>query len=122
MGIRSTEKIPRFCYYCEKLVKPIPDAILTKNKSPELDESSHNFLDRCPSCGKLFAGEVVKKELIDTDVSTADDVEGAGRVDKIPTLYDTYRYYYRCKHCSHEWTREVSKSGHGNEPSGVVQV
>jgi hypothetical protein len=101
---------PRFCYFCEKLVEPVPEEILSKNsKSPELDESSHNFLDKCPSCGKLFAGEVVKKELIDSTISKADDLEGSGRVDKIPTEFDTYRYYYRCKHCSNQWTKEVSK-------------
>ncbi len=51
------------------------------------------LLERCPSCRRLFAGKLVRKELADVKEH---------RSQKLSLVF-TNEYHYRCKHCGHEW-------------------
>ena len=105
---------PRFCYFCEKPVAPIQQkGNLTVAQGTEPSESSHNMLNKCPSCGKLFAGELIKKEPVDFNVSHQKlqnecDPRRMADIGISDTTLESeaFRYYYRCKHCSFEWNRE----------------
>ncbi len=72
---------------------------------------------RCPSRRRLFAVELVTKELISSDSVHIDFSGGGGGVHSgpgFPASFDKreliYRYKYRCKKCHHEWTEVTNKS------------
>ena len=99
---------PRFCYFCEKPVVPVQE-VGAKNSVASEPSVSHNLLDKCPSCGKMFAGEVINKEEVDMS-KTQDAYNWMGGATGGAAIEETWRYYYRCKHCSFEWTQERSKT------------
>jgi uncharacterized Zn finger protein len=71
---------------------------------------------KCPSCGWLFQAKEVKRELLGADTIVQKDPlapapmewEYQHSFDK-KTRAHTFRVYYKCKHCGHEWTDLIQK-------------
>ena len=126
-GNRLNGTNPNFCDYCQKSVPDtgstvqgdFPDNVV-QTEGTEKDHDSLGPLDRCPACGKFFAGKVVKKEETDSnDILTKEKqpalTSGAyfsrprvGILPLSPTdyVYKTTRFTYQCKHCQFQWTRD----------------
>jgi DNA-directed RNA polymerase subunit M/transcription elongation factor TFIIS len=85
------------------------------------------FFRHCPSCGRRFEIRLVAKKEVDdeTEVTKTKGYAGTpgtrGRKDsnlllegerpaivEVPRIEEVkeFRYYYKCKHCGHEWSEE----------------
>jgi hypothetical protein len=123
---------PNFCDYCQRAVAgPAANAGLSGNQNNGAEEKERaplGVLDRCPSCGKLFAGEEIKKEEIDSNDILKKDLQPkinlhSRRHQKLtPTdyVFKTTRVTYQCKYFNYQWAKDktdrvVIHSGNSDE-------
>ena len=61
----------------------------------------------CPKCHRLFSKELERKEIVSNDIREGVPFTGT-RARFVPVevrkAVVKYNYYYKCKHCQHEWT------------------
>ena len=110
---------PNFCDYCQRAVAgPAAQAGRAGNLNNAGTEekvlSPLGILDRCPSCGKLFAGEEIKREEIDsTDILKKNLrpeilLRSPRHQNLTPTdyVFKTTRVTYQCKYCNYQWSKD----------------
>ncbi|MDA4114892.1 MAG: hypothetical protein OK474_12685 [Thaumarchaeota archaeon] len=97
-----------------------------------MSEEVRTFFRFCPSCGKRFHIQLLRKEKVAVEREHENEERVVpGVIDQVsgfsapvplvleeghPVIVDIddYRYSYRCKHCGHEWNEEhiEEKQGH----------
>jgi DNA-directed RNA polymerase subunit RPC12/RpoP len=99
------------------------------------------FFRHCPSCGKRFEIQLVKKELVDSEEL---DEKLPSRVspfmaramtpllptrsaptllsNEVPSIVDIedFQYTYKCKHCGHEWSEVHETKSSFDVPKGYT--